>query len=584
MAGESHGAPAATDRASHLDWSHGLLSNLERVVLRRLTVFVGYFTFDAALEVVTSPSLQQDLVFGAIDSLVAKSMVAARPVGAMMRYRLLDTTRAYAREIAVDTIVDADLTSRHATYYRRWLEQSGTEWPTLSNAAERAPHLAGLGNVSAALEWCFGIDGNAQLGFGLAAAAAPVFLALSLLTECRRWSEQALHALDDSACGGREGMGLQAALGMSLMFLAGQTEAARAALARGLVIAEECHDPASQLQLLGPLHMFHLRSGDYQAALRHAERSAAVAETMDNPAAVALTHSLLGIALHLSGDLETARRQLEAALRHEPGARRTRSLYLGFDHHNWASIALARTLWLQGHPAQAVERARRSVENAAGMDHPVTLSITLNWAVSVLFWAGDLESAEDCIDRFISHAGTHSLGPYLAVGHGFRGAMAIRRGDADSGIESLRACLAALQDAVGLQAILEPDLAKPTAAIHVWTSGTFGIMTPAVMTRAIRGHSGKPLHAGGLEFTLLTLLLLGTLARLTAPYADGMMRRLPELAALGWMLAYLGFLFGDRRMLFVLPADPDEVRRSLRRSGSYRIERLGLDDRSKSGE
>ena len=51
-------------------------------------------------------------------------MVATRPVGAMMRYRLLDTTRAYALETGPDGAEQADLAVRHATYYRRWLEQS----------------------------------------------------------------------------------------------------------------------------------------------------------------------------------------------------------------------------------------------------------------------------------------------------------------------------------------------------------------------------------------------------------------------------------------------------------------------------
>jgi predicted ATPase/DNA-binding winged helix-turn-helix (wHTH) protein len=68
-----------------LDWSYGLLSELERVVLRRLAVFVGHFTLDAALAVVTSATVDQSLVFGAIDSLVAKSMVATSPLGAIMR-------------------------------------------------------------------------------------------------------------------------------------------------------------------------------------------------------------------------------------------------------------------------------------------------------------------------------------------------------------------------------------------------------------------------------------------------------------------------------------------------------------------
>ena len=67
-----------------LDWSYGLLTDLERLVLRRLAVFVGHFTMDAALAVVTSADIDQGLVFSAIDNLVIKSMVATRPIGAFL--------------------------------------------------------------------------------------------------------------------------------------------------------------------------------------------------------------------------------------------------------------------------------------------------------------------------------------------------------------------------------------------------------------------------------------------------------------------------------------------------------------------
>src|SRR5258708_26888606 len=76
-----------------LDWSYGLLSDPERLVLRRLAVFVGHFTLDAALAVVTSATVDQAVVFGAIDSPVPNSMVPPRPAGAIMRYRILAPTR-----------------------------------------------------------------------------------------------------------------------------------------------------------------------------------------------------------------------------------------------------------------------------------------------------------------------------------------------------------------------------------------------------------------------------------------------------------------------------------------------------------
>jgi len=439
--GQRTAPPRQKTLQATLNWSYGLLSPLERAVLRRLAVFVGHFTIEAALAIAVSGPIDAAVVFGAIDSLVAKSMVATRPIGAMMRYRLLDTTRAYALQTRVDDLDVADLAARHATYYRRWLEQTGIEWPTLSTGVQRAPHFAGLNNVRAALEWCFGVDGNVAIGVGLAAAAAPVFLAMSLLTECHRWSQRAILALGDTTRGGIEEMHLQSGLGMSLMFTRGHTEVARAAFARGLEIAEQRGDLRNQMLLFGPLHMFHFRIGDFRGSLQYAERSAAVARTGEDPAAVALAHCLTGMTLHCMGNLNAARAELEATLRHAPGAQRTQTIYLGFDYYIWAGIALARTLWMQGYPTQAVERLRQTVSDAERLDHPVTLTLVLHWAAALFLWTGDLLSAEKHLDWFISRAETHSMGPYLAVGVGIKGELAIRRGDAKRGVEEIQACL-----------------------------------------------------------------------------------------------------------------------------------------------
>jgi predicted ATPase/DNA-binding winged helix-turn-helix (wHTH) protein len=440
--GQRTAPPRQKTLQATLDWSYGLLSEIERLVLHRLAVFVGHFTIEAALEVVTDAKIDRAPLFGAMDSLVAKSMVAPRPIGAMIRYRLLDTTRAYLLETGVE---DVALAARHAIYYQRWLEQTGAEWPTLSNAAERAPHFASLHNVRAALEWCFGTGGTTEIGIKLAAAAAPVFLAMSLLTECHRWSKRAILAIDEVTRGSAEEMHIQAALGLSLMFTLGNSELARVALSRSLAIAEERNDAPNQLQLLGRMHIFHERMGHFETALCHARRSSLVSATLADPSAIAVSQSLLGVSLHLAGDHLGARNELEAAI-NCPERHRTTTVY-GFDHHNRACITLARTLWLQGHPTKAVELARQTVDEAAQMDHPVTLCIALIWAVSVLLWSGDLESAETNIDRFIAHAQARSMEPYLAVGRGVKGELAIRRGDAKGGVESLEQCLKELHAA-----------------------------------------------------------------------------------------------------------------------------------------
>lgn len=445
-----HGSRTAPARQqtlqATLDWSYGLLSEQERVVLRRLAVFVGHFTLDAALDVVTSAPLDRSIVFGAIESLVAKSMVATRPIGAMMRYRLLDTTRAYALDISLDPADAADLAMRHVSYYRRWLEQTGNEWETLTTGVERAPFFAGLNNVRAALEWCFGENGNVSIGIELTAAAAPVFLAMSLLIESQRWSERGLLALDDSRRGGREEMQLTAGLGVSLMFTRGNSDRVHAALSRSLEIAQDCSDALHSAAMLGMLQLFHLRGGDYRLALRCAEHSSMIASKLDNIRLKTMAHSLLGISRHLAGDLNGARVELEAALESESSSAAGRVAYFGFDHLSLAGASLATTLWLQGYSEQASARALKAVNDAERMSHPISLVIALT-AITVLLWTDELDAAEQHLDSFISRAETQYFGPYVDVGRGLQAELAIRRGDVAAGVETLKNCLEKLHAA-----------------------------------------------------------------------------------------------------------------------------------------
>jgi predicted ATPase/DNA-binding winged helix-turn-helix (wHTH) protein len=86
--------------AATLDWSYDLLHEFERTILRRLSVFAGIFTLEAARSVAAGNDVDDALVISAMDDLVAKSLVTADTSDAITHFRLLDTTRAYASEKA----------------------------------------------------------------------------------------------------------------------------------------------------------------------------------------------------------------------------------------------------------------------------------------------------------------------------------------------------------------------------------------------------------------------------------------------------------------------------------------------------
>jgi predicted ATPase/DNA-binding winged helix-turn-helix (wHTH) protein len=422
-----------------MDWSYSLLSELERALLRRVAVFVGHFDLDAITAVCGNDISRQD-VLNAVDSLIAKSIIATRPFGTVMSYRLLDTTRDYALNIEIDETEVYELAVRHATHCREWLDQRGADWSTFSSGGERTPHFSSMNNVRAALEWCFGPHGDAQAGIRLAAAAVEVFLAMSLLTECHRWSHRALIALDETAVGSLDEMRLQAGLGVSSSQMYGETDTVNQALERSLTIAEAKGDTAYQAGLLNMQYMFHGGSGNFKMMLEYAQRCRDIVKTSDNLAIKALAHANLGRALQFTGDLAGSRSELESLMRilsqSSPG-----SIFLGYNPHYRSSLALARTLWLQGYPGQAVSHAREAVEASEAMAHSAALALVLAGASLIFLWTGDLDSAQFYVDRSYNLAEANAMGPVMAIGRCRKAELTIRKGNVGQGVDDLRAGL-----------------------------------------------------------------------------------------------------------------------------------------------
>src|SRR5207249_506085 len=127
-----------------LDWSYELLSESERVILRRLGVVVGAFTLDAATAVAASVDIPAADVADSVANLVGKSLLSADVGGAIVHYRLLETTRAYAREKLIESAELDRVARRHAEYYRDLFQRAEAEFetrPTAEWLAAYRPHI-----------------------------------------------------------------------------------------------------------------------------------------------------------------------------------------------------------------------------------------------------------------------------------------------------------------------------------------------------------------------------------------------------------------------------------------------------------
>jgi predicted ATPase/DNA-binding winged helix-turn-helix (wHTH) protein len=141
-----------------LDWSYNLLSDRERIVLRRIAPFVGHFTLEGARYVAGAGELGVTTaeVFDAIAGLVEKSLLATRIGETQSRYRLLNTTRAHALEkLEEHAEVDA-VFRRHAEYIASYFESRKVAQLFLPKADRASAGPNPSGNIFPASERNFG--------------------------------------------------------------------------------------------------------------------------------------------------------------------------------------------------------------------------------------------------------------------------------------------------------------------------------------------------------------------------------------------------------------------------------------------
>jgi predicted ATPase len=435
-----------------LDWSYELLTEPERAILWRLAIFVGAFSLEAAAAVAASPELAVPDVIDGLLGLIAKSLVVAGGEGAVVGYRLLDTTRAYAIEKLDESGERDRLARRHAEYYGDVFERAESEWETRPTAEWLNDHGRQIDNLRAALDWAFSPGGDAAIGAVLTAAAVPLWMHLSLMEECRGRVEQALAALGAPGASrdARREMQLHAALGASLMDTRGGLPNMGAAWTRAFEIAESLDDAEYQLRALWGLWVFHINSSQHRAALAVAQRFCTLAASRSDPNDRLIGERMIGSSQHYLGNQLSARRHIERVLAdYVTPELRLHFIRFQIDLRVTARVFLARILWLQGFPDQAMRTAHSSIEDARTTNHAISLCYALALAACpIALWIGDLAAAEHYVGMLLDHATKRALALWHAWGRSHQGVLIIERGDVATGLRLLRAGFDELSEAL----------------------------------------------------------------------------------------------------------------------------------------
>lgn len=375
-----------------LDWSYDLLSEDERIVLRRLSVFPGSFNVEAASAVAADASIDGFAVIDLLSRLVERSLVVADTSAQDTRYRMLETTRAYGLEKLAEAREIDEVRRRHARYFRDRFERALDDWLRKPGAEWRQRYWPDLDDVRAALDWAFGPGGDTSSGIALAGASGVLWSTLGFFGEgiqrvktaiaridartpetdqARLWlwlgrlveeePAQARPALERAVELYRRidnplGLGLSLArLGRALAFM-GKFEQSEAALTEARPLLERGGPPKALSFYLFNFAYLKSLSGDAIGARTHYEQSLALDRRVGDEFAVLATLGNLANVTWALGDLEATAASFreQVTLVRQSSARTNRLL-------GWALTSLAGLLTERGELDEALVTAREGL-------------------------------------------------------------------------------------------------------------------------------------------------------------------------------------------------------------------------------
>jgi predicted ATPase/class 3 adenylate cyclase/DNA-binding CsgD family transcriptional regulator len=292
-----------------VDWSFNLLGEPERILFRRLAIFAGGFSLDAAEHVCADDGIDELAVLDVLSQLVDRSLVQTEDLVEGTRYRLLETVRAYARQKLADSDEGRSIRDRHLAFFVEFLEKAaeGFHTPDVVGWVDRTER--DHDNIRAAIDWSIE---SQQTDEALRFGGALFYFALygNHLPETRRRLDAILSLAEgDPALRGRA----LASVAAAGTFLFEDPEIVRAFAEEAVSIAREVGDKQRLAQALGSL-AFTALYGDARVAVPFLEEAiAAAGEAADRPT-VCLALVGLVIAHTTQGEELEARNAAERAL------------------------------------------------------------------------------------------------------------------------------------------------------------------------------------------------------------------------------------------------------------------------------
>ncbi|HEY5096189.1 MAG TPA: helix-turn-helix domain-containing protein [Candidatus Eremiobacteraceae bacterium] len=194
--GDRRALPRHQTMTALIDWSYDLLTPRERLFFESLSVFAGSFTLEAATSLCATSGEGDIEVIDLVASLVTKSLLLAELVGTEQRYRLLESSRQYAREKLTARGEHEQLARHHALVYLELAQQLERAPDTMPHRVWSAQANVELENWRAALDWSLGKRHDVAVGQRLAAAHRVIWRTFPLV-EGRRWVRAALDLVDE---------------------------------------------------------------------------------------------------------------------------------------------------------------------------------------------------------------------------------------------------------------------------------------------------------------------------------------------------------------------------------------------------